>query len=233
MVFQNPYASLNPRMTVGGIIEEAILVHRPGTDAGARRREVADLMDLVGLSGAAGERFPHQFSGGQRQRIAIARALATGARVLLLDEVTSALDVSVQANVLNLLKRLQRDRNLSYLFVSHDLAVVRYMSDVVSVMYLSRIVETAPVEELFHAPRHPYTRALVESLPGRRDAGAEKRRQLVGEIPDPRSPPPGCRFHTRCPVAALDAGLMDRCRSLEPLPALEGEAHITHCHAMS
>lgn len=231
MVFQNPYASLNPRMTVGTIVEEAIIVHRPSTHAAARRNEAGELLELVGLPSSAIERFPHQFSGGQRQRIAVARAIATGAKVLILDEVTSALDVSIQANILNLLKQLQRERNLSYLFISHDLAVVRYMSDVVSVMYLGRIVETARAEDLFHASKHPYTRALLESLPGSGRSGSRKRDHLIGEIPDPRNPPPGCRFHTRCPVAALDVELMHQCRSVEPSESLQGSRHVICCHA--
>ncbi len=231
MVFQNPYASLNPRMTVAAIVGEAIEVHRPGTPTAERRCEVLQLLDLVGLGGDAGTRFPHQFSGGQRQRIAVARALATGAGTLLLDEVTSALDVSVQANILNLLRRLQRERGLSYLFISHDLAVVRYMSDEVSVMYLGRLVESGPVEALFAAPRHPYTRALIEAVPGPRGLAKPGRRPLAGEIPDPHDPPSGCRFRTRCPVAAADAALARRCASVEPVGLEIAPGHAVYCHA--
>jgi peptide/nickel transport system ATP-binding protein len=230
IVFQNPRASLNPRMTVGDIIGEAILVQQPSVPVDERQRTVAALLDLVGLGIAAAERFPHQLSGGQGQRVAIARALATGARIIILDEVTSALDVSVQANILNLLRRLQRERGLGYLFISHDLAVVRYMSDVVSVMYLGRIVETGPVETLFSEPLHPYTRALMDALP-RVALIKERKPRLVGEIPDPRSPPPGCRFHTRCPLALRDSGLMAHCRSVDPPEVQRSAGHVVHCHA--
>jgi len=230
IVFQNPRGSLNPRMTVGEIVAEAILVHRPAVRAGDREAAVAALLELVGLGAAAAERFPHQLSGGQGQRVAIARALATEARFVILDEVTSALDVSVQANILNLLRRLQRERGLGFLFISHDLAVVRYMSDVVSVMYLGRIVETGPVATLFTDPRHPYTRTLMEAVP-RVAMPTGRTLRLAGEIPDPRFPPPGCRFHTRCPLASRDAALMARCRSVEPPSVRLTERHVVHCHA--
>jgi oligopeptide/dipeptide ABC transporter ATP-binding protein len=231
MVFQNPYASLNPRMSVGEIVGEAISVHRPAVNPAGRRREVGELLGLVGLGERAADRFPHQFSGGQRQRIAIARALATEAPVLILDEVTSSLDVSVQATILNLLKALQRQRRLSYLFISHDLAVVRYMSDVVSVMYLGRIVETAPTEVLFREPRHPYTRALMDAVP-RPGVDGRSRIRLSGEIPDPRLPPSGCRFHTRCPIGQGNAGLWQRCQAADPPSMALGDRHRASCHAV-
>ncbi len=230
IVFQNPRGSLNPRMTVGEIVAEAILVHRPSVAVAERPPAVASLLDLVGLGAAAAQRFPHQLSGGQGQRVAIARALATEARFVILDEVTSALDVSVQANILNLLRRLQRERGLGFLFISHDLAVVRYMSDVVSVMYLGRIVETGPVASLFTDPRHPYTRTLMDAVP-RMAMPTGRTLRLAGEIPDPRSPPPGCRFHPRCPVAARDAALMAHCHSVDPEATRISQQHVVHCHA--
>jgi len=226
MVFQNPYASLNPRMTVGDAVREALAVrqpHRKNREAEARR-----LLSLVGLDAGAIDRFPHQFSGGQRQRIAIARALATAAPVLILDEVTSALDVSVQATVLNLLRDLQAELGLSYLFISHDLAAVRHMSDIVSVMYLGRIVETAPRDDFFAGPRHPYATALLASVPGLPGRGRQTSERIGGEIGDPKNPPPGCRFHPRCPAASLSAPLMERCSS--SVPALTGAARKTACH---
>jgi peptide/nickel transport system ATP-binding protein len=230
-VFQNPRASLNPRMSVGDIIAEAILVQRPSVAADARHRAVISLLDLVGLGAAAAERFPHQLSGGQGQRVAIARALATEAPIVILDEVTSALDVSVQANILNLLRRLQRERGLGYLFISHDLAVARYMSDLVSVMYLGRIIETGPVATLFSEPLHPYTRALMDAVP-RVGLPNERKLRLTGEIPDPRSPPAGCPFHTRCPIALRNQALLARCRSVEPPPVQRATGHIVRCHAV-
>jgi oligopeptide/dipeptide ABC transporter ATP-binding protein len=229
MVFQNPYGSLNPRLRVADAIAEALLIHRPELAAKDRLREAGEVLAQVGLGGEALERFPHQFSGGQRQRVAIARALATEAPVLVLDEVTSALDVSVQATILNLLRELQRRRRLSYLFISHDLSVVRYMSEVVSVMHLGRIVETAPTADLFAAPRHPYTKALLDALPslsGRR----ERRQRLEGEIPDPRRPPAGCRFHTRCPVGPLARPERAVCRELDPPPTAFEARHSVACH---
>jgi len=226
MVFQNPYASLNPRMRVGEAIAEAVQLHRPGVSPGD---ETAGLLALVGLDPAAADRYPHQFSGGQRQRVAIARALATGAPVIVLDEVTSALDVSVQANILNLLRQIQRQRQLSLLFISHDLAVVRYVSDIVSVMHLGRIVETAPTETLFAAPRHPYTQALLDAVP-RLGAKRGARIRLSGEIPDPRAPPPGCRFHTRCPVGPLSIPARGICREIDPPVRRLGANHYAACH---
>jgi oligopeptide/dipeptide ABC transporter ATP-binding protein len=193
MVFQDPYSSLNPRMTVREALTE---VMPRGMSGAERRKEALRVLDLVGLAENALDRFPHQFSGGQRQRIAIARALAIRPDVIINDEVTSSLDVSVQATILNLLKDLQRELKLSYLFISHDLSSVRYMSDVVAVMYLGRIVETAQTDQLFRAPAHPYTQVLIQSIP---KFGAPRRKAPIsGDLPDPTRPPAGCRFHTRC-----------------------------------
>jgi peptide/nickel transport system ATP-binding protein len=213
MIFQDPYASLNPRMTAGDMIGEALQTR--GIRSGAERRaEMTRLFDLVGLPSNAAERFPHQFSGGQRQRIAIARALAVGPEVIIHDEVTSALDVSVQATILNLLKDLQRELRLSYLFISHDLAAVRVMSDVVSVMYLGRIVETAATDDLFATPQHPYTQALIGSVP--RVWATQRPVPLAGDLPDPRKPPAGCRFHTRCPVGPVYLNTRSICTQVDP-----------------
>ncbi|WP_219418391.1 oligopeptide/dipeptide ABC transporter ATP-binding protein [Pseudonocardia nigra] len=214
LIPQDPYASLNPRMTVGETLAEAIDPRR----GGARRHAdaVARWLETVALDAAAAARFPHEFSGGQRQRIAIARALAVEPEVIIADEVTSALDSSVQAEVLNLLADLRRRLGLTMLFISHDLTVVRHVSDAVAVMYLGRVVELAARDELFERPQHPYTRLLLDSVP---DGSEVRAPQIVAEPPDPRSPPPGCAFHTRC---AVHHGLGDdgaRCRTEGPLLA--------------
>jgi peptide/nickel transport system ATP-binding protein len=229
MVFQDPYASLNPRMTVGEAIDEAIGTQR---QMGARRRatEVARLLGLVAIDARSAGKYPHEFSGGQRQRIAIARSLAVQPEILICDEVTSSVDVSVQANILNLLKDLQRTLGLSYLFISHNLAVVRYMSDVVSVMYLGRIVEHAPTTALFARPRHPYTRALIDAIPRVVSRAASARVRLSGDLPDPRFPPAGCRFHTRCPIGPLAHPERTVCREIDPHGAPGDEAHLAACH---
>jgi len=227
IIFQDPFASLNPRMKVEELVGEALTVH--GLARGrARMARVTELLERVGLDAASMNRYPHEFSGGQRQRIGIARALALGPRFVVCDEATSALDVSVQAQIINLLESLGRELGISYLFISHDLGVVRHVSDRVLVMYLGRIVEEAPTEALFETPRHPYTRALLSAIPVPDPDLASKRKRIVleGDLPSPDNPPPGCPFHTRCP------DVMDVCRSEEP-PWKESEpaaGHRYRCH---
>lgn len=200
MIFQDPYASLNPRWTVENIVGEPLEEHGLIADAAERKVRVAELLRLVGLSPLDMAKYPHQFSGGQRQRISIARALGTEPEFLVCDEPTSALDVSVQAQVLNIMKDLQRERGLTYLFISHNLAVVRHVSDHVGVMYLGRLVELADKQSLFANPRHPYTRMLFDAIPKIHDTG-RARAPVSGEVPNPLAPPSGCAFHPRCPHA--------------------------------
>jgi peptide/nickel transport system ATP-binding protein len=224
-IFQDPYGSIDPRMTVGDSIAEPIEV-AGGMDAGQRRQRVAELLELVGLAPAHARRYPHEFSGGQRQRVGIARALALRPKFLVCDEAVSALDVSVRAQVINLLQRLQRDFGLTYLFIAHDLAVVRHISDRVAVMYLGQVVEIADRGSLFAAPRHPYTQALMAAVPVPRPHGRGNRPVLAGDVPSPINPPAGCRFHTRCPF------VMARCRH-EPPPMIRvGPDHHVSCHLM-
>ncbi len=225
MIFQDPYSSLNPRKTVGSIVGEPLAVHGLHKDRGERKRRVGELMDMVGLNPEHYNRYPHEFSGGQRQRIGVARALALGPRLLIADEPVSALDVSIQAQVLNLLRDLQRRLSLSLVFISHDLSVVRHMCDRVAVMYLGKIVEIGPGDELYDFPRHPYTGALLSAVPvvgSSRPARAP--RGLGGEAPSPANPPGGCRFHTRCPKA------QERCSVQEPPLEDQGTGTRAACH---
>jgi peptide/nickel transport system ATP-binding protein len=222
IVFQDPYSSLNPRMMVREIIEEGMLVHGLGGSASERRERVAHLLDSVGLSPDAASAYPHEFSGGQRQRIGVARVLAVEPDFVVCDEPTSALDVSIQAQILNLLGDLQDEFGLTYLFITHDLAVVEYLADAVAVMYLGRIVERAPTESLFDEPLHPYTQALLSAIPDP-DRGGERIR-LEGDVPSPSAPPPGCHFHPRCPHA------MPVCREVYPLTGQPGPARSVCCH---
>jgi oligopeptide transport system ATP-binding protein len=226
IIFQDPYSYLNPRWKIEQIVEEPLKVHRIG-NARQRRARTAELLELVGLDPAFALRYPHEFSGGQRQRVAIARALASDPEFVVCDEPISALDVSIQSHVVNLLTRLQRQFNLTYLFIAHDLSMVRHISNRVAVMYLGKIVELAPREELFANPRHPYTEALLSAVPVP-DPVKERQRQriiLEGDIPSPVNPPSGCRFHTRCPYNDGD-------RCVKEVPALRpiGDEHYSACH---
>ncbi len=229
MIFQDPFASLNPRWRVNDIIAEPIRAFRLIPDADAQAARVRQLLDQVGLAAADGDRRPHEFSGGQRQRISIARALASNPEFLVCDEPTSALDVSVQAQILNLMKDLQRELGLTYLFISHNLAVVAHMSDWVGVMYLGRLVEKAPAAALFAKPRHPYSRMLLDSVPDLSMSG-RRRAPTAGEPPNPIDPPPGCPYHPRCPLAN------DRCRverpALRPDLMADAAGRLTACHAV-
>ena len=224
MIFQDPYASLNPRWRVADIIAEPIRAHGLSRDSHAIAQRVGELLMQVGLAPADGEKFPHEFSGGQRQRISIARALASNPEFLVCDEPTSALDVSVQAQILNLMKRLQRDLGLTYLFISHDLAVVYHISDMVGVMYLGRLVEWGEARALFRRPQHPYTRMLLDAIPDLEMTGRH-RIPVAGEVPSPISPPSGCHFHPRCPFAN------ERCKREAPKP-LATAAGAVACHAV-
>jgi peptide/nickel transport system ATP-binding protein len=209
MIFQDPADSLNSRHSVGNILEEPFIVHGIGDDA-ERRRRVGDLLRTVGLPASAAERFPFEFSGGQRQRIGIARAIALNPQLVVCDEPVSALDVSIQSQVLNLMLDLQRELKLSYLFIAHDLAVVKHISDRIAVMYLGHIVETAAAEEIYRSPRHPYTRALISAIPVPNPRKHRDRIILQGDVPSPINPPSGCPFHTRCPH------VQERCRIEKP-----------------
>ncbi len=224
MIFQDPYASLNPRWTVGAIVGEPLHEHGLIEDEQELKNRVAELLKSVGLSALDIDKYPHQFSGGQRQRISIARALATAPEYLVCDEPTSALDVSVQAQVLNIMKDLQRERGLTYLFISHNLAVVRHVSDKVGVMYLGQLVELADKHVLFDNPQHPYTRMLFDAIPKMKDTG-RARTPVQGEVPNPLNPPPGCSFNPRCPLA--DA----RCKTERPVLKDLNGIQIA-CHAV-
>ena len=225
MIFQDPYSSLNPRMTVADIISEPLVIHEQGSKPEIQKR-VYELIDLVGLKPDHADRYPHEFSGGQRQRIGIARALALKPDLLICDEPISALDVSIQAQIVNLLQDLQQEMGLSYIFIAHDLSMVKYISDRICVMYLGKIVETAQAEELYENPMHPYTRALLSAVP---EADPEKKKReeriiLKGSVPTPVNPKPGCRFAGRCP------NVMPRCHVDEPVLKTMSDGHETACH---
>jgi oligopeptide/dipeptide ABC transporter ATP-binding protein len=227
MIFQDPYSSLNPRKTVGSIIGEPFIIHGVESDEGRRRRLVQELMEQVGLNPEHYNRLPHQFSGGQRQRIGVARAIALKPKLIVADEPVSALDVSIQAQILNLLKDLQKDLGLTIVFIAHDLSVVRHTCDRVAVMYLGKIVELAASDELYAHPRHPYTGALLSAVPvpDPRLARNKNRQVLGGDVPSPTNPPKACRFHTRC--AKFVAG---RCDVEEPLLSVKEGGNVAACH---
>jgi oligopeptide/dipeptide ABC transporter ATP-binding protein len=225
MVFQDPYASLNPRKRVGAILSSPLRIHKSGNRDQISRR-VAELLELVGLSPEHVNRYPHEFSGGQRQRIGVARALALHPRLIIADEPVSALDVSVRAQVINLLDDVQDELKLTYIFIAHDLGVVRHVSDRIAVMYLGKIVELSPAEDLYKRPVHPYTEALLSAVPIPDPDLSERRTQIVleGDVPSPIEPPAGCRFHPRCRYAT------DICTQQEPPLADHGAGHLAACH---
>ncbi|MFG5380239.1 ABC transporter ATP-binding protein [Yoonia sp. R2-816] len=223
-IFQDPFSSLNPRMSVGRLVAEPLEVHAPDLSKQDRRAKVSELLKQVGLQPEHADRYPHEFSGGQRQRIGIARALASGPRLIIGDEPVSALDVSVQAQVVNLLSDLGRDLGLTLILIAHDLAVIRHMSDRVAVMYLGKIVEQGTTDALFDTPRHPYTRALLDAIPDPDDRNRTDRARIEGEMPSPSAPPSGCAFHTRCLFVT------DLCRSTAPMPEETPDGHMTACH---
>lgn len=226
IIFQNPYSSLNPRMTIEDILKEPLIIHR-NLSKQEQNNFIERLLDIVGLNKGVLSRYPHEFSGGQRQRIGIARALVLEPEFIVADEPVSALDISIQAQILNLLSQLRNEFGLTYLFISHDLSVIRHICDRVAVMYLGEIVEIAPVERLFRLPKHPYTRALLSSVPfPEPERDLSERIILKGDIPSPVNPPSGCKFHTRCPQA------MDICRKMTPETTKIHENHFANCHLL-
>jgi peptide/nickel transport system ATP-binding protein len=225
MIFQDPYSSLNPRKTVGTIIGDPFRIHGLHTSEAERKKAVQELMELVGLHPEHYNRHPHEFSGGQRQRIGVARAIALKPKLIVADEPVSALDVSIQAQILNLLRELQRELGLTLVFIAHDLSVVRHMCDRVAVMYLGKVVELATSDQLYEHPRHPYTGALLQAVPvPEANAGDRAGRVLGGDVPSPTNPPPACRFHTRCPK------VQDKCRADEPLLEPKDSGGLAACH---
>ena len=223
MIFQDPFASLNPRIPVGRIIGEPLVVHGIGT-SGERRKTVEELLEVVGLKPSFYKRFPHEFSGGQRQRICIARALVLKPQIIVADEPVSALDVSIQSQILNLMRRLQKELGLTYIFISHDLSVVKHFCNRIAVMYLGRFVETAGKEDLYRSPLHPYTQSLLSAIPVPDPQAGRERIVLTGDVPSPANPPSGCSFHTRCPRA------MDICVNQQPVLRSMTETHRVACH---
>lgn len=228
MIFQDPYASLNPRMTVLDIISEPLFTHQVGKSKSEVTNIVKELMDKVGLARRAVRKYPHEFSGGQRQRIAVARALALKPSIIVCDEPVSALDVSIQAQVLNLLNDLQKEMNISYIFIAHDISAVKHISDRIAVMYLGRIVEVGTRDQIYNNPQHPYTKALMSAVPVPDPRIERTRRRVIlhGEFPSPISPPPGCTFHTRCPVAS------DECKEKSPSYSTIEEGHVGACYKL-
>ncbi len=223
IIFQDPYASLNPRLTVGEAIGEPLVAHRMASRSEAKER-VLDLLRVVGLAPFHYNRYPHEFSGGQRQRVGIARSLVMNPKFIVADEPVSALDVSIQAQIINLLQRIQVEYDLTFLFISHDLGVVRHLSNRVVVMYLGRLAEMGETEQLFAEPKHPYTQALLSAVPSVKRRKTTSRMILTGDVPTPFNPPQGCRFNTRCPL------VMDKCREVEPIWTDTGGRHFVACH---